>query len=72
VKRAGEIEGRSLSDFVVTAARQAAENAFVQTDMIALPYADQLRFVQALMDTPPLAPAVERAIDRYRRMAGPT
>ena len=71
LKRAAEIEGRSLSDFVVTAARHAAEKTVVQSDMITLSYADQLRFAQALIDPPPLAPAMERAIDRYKRMAGP-
>jgi uncharacterized protein (DUF1778 family) len=70
LKRAAEIEGRSLSDFVVTAARQAAEKAVVQADMITLSYEDQLRFAQALIDPPPLAPPMERAIDRYKRMAG--
>lgn len=72
LKRAAEIEGRSLSDFVVTAARQAAEKAVVQADVITLTYKDQLRFAQALIDPPPLAPALERAIDRYKRMAAPT
>ncbi|MGB5734118.1 MAG: DUF1778 domain-containing protein [Thiohalocapsa sp.] len=70
LKRAAEIEGRSLSDFVVTAARQAAEKAVVQADIITLSYEDQLRFAQALIDPPPLAPAMERAIDRYKRMPG--
>lgn len=70
LKRAAEIEGRSLSDFVVTAARQAAEKAVVQADVITLAYEDQLRFAQALIDAPPLAPALERAIDRYKYMTG--
>lgn len=71
LKRAAEIEGRSLSDFVVAAARQAAEKAVVQADLITLSYEDQLRFAQALIDPPPLAPAFERAIDRCKRMTGP-
>ena len=71
LKRAAEIEGRSLSDFVVTAARQAAEKTVVQADVITLSYEDQLRFAQALIDPPPLASAMERAIDRYKRTTGP-
>ena len=71
LKRAAEIEGRSLSDFVVTAARQAAEKTVVQADVISLSYADQLRFAEALIDPPPLAPALERAIDRYQRATEP-
>jgi uncharacterized protein (DUF1778 family) len=71
LKRAAEIDGRSLSDFVVTAARQAAEKTVVQADVITLSYEDQLRFAQALIDPPPLTPAMECAIDRYKRLAGP-
>jgi uncharacterized protein (DUF1778 family) len=71
LKRAAEIEGRSLSDFVVSAARVAAEKAVVQTDAIVLSDADQLRFAQALINPPPLAPAMERAIDRHKRMTRP-
>jgi len=56
---------------VVTAARQAAEKTVVQADVITLSYEDQLRFAQALIDPPPLTPAMERAIDRYKRMVGP-
>ena len=71
LKRAAEIEGRSLSDFVVTAALQAAEKTVVQADVISLSCQDQLRFAQALIDPPQLAPAMERAIDRYKRTMGP-
>lgn len=71
LKRAAEIEGRSLSDFVVTAARQAAEKTVVQADVIELSYQDQLRFAQVLIDPPPLAPAMERAVERYKRMTEP-
>jgi uncharacterized protein (DUF1778 family) len=71
LKRAAEIEGRSLSDFVVTAARQAAEKTVVQADVITLSCDGQLRFAQALIEQPPLTPAMERAIDRYKRTADP-
>lgn len=69
LKRAAEIEGRSLSDFVITAARKAAEKTVVQADMITLSYDDQLRFELALIDPPPLAPAMERSIDCYKCVA---
>jgi uncharacterized protein (DUF1778 family) len=70
LKRAAEIEGRSLTDFVVAAARQAAEKTIVQADVISLSHEDQLRFAQALIEPPPLAPALERAIARYQRSKG--
>jgi uncharacterized protein (DUF1778 family) len=71
LKRAAEIQGRSLSDFVVSAARHAAEKAIEQTDMIRLSRADQERFAAALLDPPPLAPAMERAIQRHKELVGP-
>jgi uncharacterized protein (DUF1778 family) len=70
LKRAAEIKGRSLTDFVVAAARQAAEKTIVQADVISLSHEDQLRFTQALIEPPPLAPALERAIARYQRSKG--
>ncbi|WP_058556032.1 DUF1778 domain-containing protein [Thiohalocapsa sp. ML1] len=70
LKRAAEIEGRSLTDFVVAAARQAAEKTIVQADVISLSREDQLRFARALIEPPPLAPALERAIARYQRSTG--
>jgi hypothetical protein len=36
VKRAAEIEGRSVCDFVVTAARQAAQRTFAETQVFHL------------------------------------
>ncbi len=71
LKRAAEIQGRSVSDFVVSAARRAAMKTIEQTDMIRLSQADQERFVAALMEPTPLAPAMERAIRRHKELVGP-
>lgn len=57
--------------FVVTAARQAAEQAIVQADIISLSCNDQERFTQTLIDPAPLAPAMECAMDRYESVIGP-
>lgn len=61
VKRAAEIQGRSLSDFVVTAAQEAAHKAIEETQIIRLSMEDQQRFVELLLNPPPLSPALERA-----------
>jgi uncharacterized protein (DUF1778 family) len=71
LKRAAEIQGRSVSDFVVSAARRAAMKTIEHTDMIRLSQADQERFVSALMEPAPLAPAMERAIRRHKELVGP-
>ncbi len=61
VKRAAELQGRSVSDFVVAAAHDAAHRMLEETTLIQLSVEDQQRFVDLLLDPPPLAPALERA-----------
>ena len=61
VKRAAEIEGRSVSDFVVAAAQAAANQTIEQTQLIRLAAEEQRRFVELLLDPPALNPAMERA-----------
>src|ERR1700736_21375 len=56
VKRAAEIQGRSLSDFVVAAAQEAAHRTIEETTLIRLSAKDQRRFVELLLDPPALAP----------------
>lgn len=68
VKRAAEIEGRSISDFVVDAARHAAERTIEETQIIRLSLADQRR-VAAILSAPPLASAgLDRAMDAHRAL----
>jgi len=71
VKRAAEIQGRSVSDFVVAAAEEAAHRTIEETQIIRLSVEDQRAFAEAILNPPPLAPAMERAIERYRRETTP-
>ena len=71
LKRAAEIEGRSLTDFVVAAASAAARKTIEDTEMIRLSIADQERFAEALINPPQLTPAMKRAITRHRSLFGP-
>jgi uncharacterized protein (DUF1778 family) len=68
VRRAAEIEGRTVSDFVVDAAQQAARKTIEDTHVIRLAAEDQLRFAQMLLDPAPLAPAMERARAAHARL----
>ncbi len=68
VKRAAELQGRSLSDFVVAAAQDAANRAIEETQIIRLSVEDQRAFAEAIRNPPPLAPAMERAIANHRRL----
>lgn len=61
VKRAAELQGRSVSDFVVAAAQEAAWRTIEETNLIRLSLDDQSRFVELLLNPPAPTPAMERA-----------
>jgi uncharacterized protein (DUF1778 family) len=68
VRRAAEIQGRSLSDFVVAAAQQAAERAIEETQIIRLAVDDQRSLAASILDAPKPAPALRRARQAHRRL----
>lgn len=68
VKRAAELQGRSVSDFIVAAAQEAAHRTIEETHLIRLSIEDQQRFVDLLLNPPPLAPALERARKAHSRL----
>ena len=68
VRRAEEIQGRSLSDFIVAAALQDAHRTIDEAQIIRLSVDDQNRFAQALLNPPPLAPAMKRAMQAHKRL----
>ena len=68
VKRAAEISGRSISDFVVEAARQAAERTIAETQIIRLSLAEQELVADLLSRPPKTSPALERAFESHRRL----
>ncbi|MDS4030949.1 MAG: DUF1778 domain-containing protein [Candidatus Contendobacter sp.] len=68
LKRAAELQGRTLTDFVVTAVQEAAQQAIEQAEVIRLSLADQECFARALLSPPPPNPALERAFARRRKL----
>ena len=68
VKRAAELQGRSVSDFIVSAAQDAARKAIEEAQIVRVSVEDQRAFVEAILNPPPLVPAMERAIARHARL----
>jgi len=68
VKRAAELQGRSVSDFIVAAAQHAALQAIDETSIIRLSLEDQRRFVELLLNPPPVSPALEGAREAHSRL----
>ena len=68
LKRAAELQGRTMTDFVIAAVQDAAQSAIEQAEVIRLSRADQECFVRALLSPPQPAPALERAFSHRRKL----
>ena len=68
LKHAANIQGRTMTDFVVAAVQQAAKQAIEQAEVIRLTMADQESFVNALLAPPKPTPALKRAFARRRKL----
>jgi uncharacterized protein (DUF1778 family) len=64
VRRAAEIQGRSVSDFVVAAAQDAARKTVAEVEVIRLSREAQEQFVSMLLNPPPPSEALLRALER--------
>ncbi len=71
VQRAAEIQGRSVSEFMVAAAKRAAQKAIEETCTIRLSVEDQRRFVELLLNPPKPSPTILRAQDAHEKLIGP-
>lgn len=65
LKRAAELDGRSVTDFVVSAVQEAAERRIEQAHMIRLSLADQTAFAESLLNPPEPTPALQRSFRRH-------
>lgn len=68
LKRAAELQGRPVTDFVVSAVQDAAQRAIEQAEVIRLSLADQECFAQALLSPPKPPLALERAFTRRSKL----
>lgn len=68
VKRAAELQGRSVSDFIVAAAQEAAARAIEETQIIRLAVEDQRAFAAAVLSPPPPSASLVRAAEAYRTL----
>lgn len=68
VRRAAELQGRSISDFLVAAALKDAQQTIEDAQIIRLSVDDQQRFAKLLLNPPPLAPSIKRALKARQRL----
>jgi len=65
VRRAAEMQGRSISDFVVAAAQDAARKTIAEVEVIRLSREAQEQFVAMLLDPAPPTEAFLRSLERH-------
>lgn len=67
LKRVAELQGCTMTDFVVSALQDAAQLAIEQTSVIRLSLADQECFAKALLSPPQQSAALKRAFSGRSR-----
>jgi len=70
LKRASEIQGRTLTDFVVAAADEAACRAIEQTEIIRLSIEGQRQIAEAILNPPAPNKTLKKAARRHRELFG--
>jgi uncharacterized protein (DUF1778 family) len=70
LQRAAALSGRTLSEFVVVSAQEAANKVLQEHSTIQLSRSEQLAFVTALLDPPKPSARLRRAAAAYRRQMG--
>lgn len=70
VQRAAELQGSSVSEFVVSAAEKEARRALEEASMMRLSVEDQRRFVVLLLNPPEPTPTLARARAAHEALIG--
>jgi uncharacterized protein (DUF1778 family) len=70
IERAAALQGRTVTDFVLTSVQDAARRAFEQYRQRALSLRDSEAFIDALLNPRPVNDRLRDTVRRYRARAG--
>ncbi len=70
LKRAAEIQGRTVTDFVVEAALSAATKTIEESHIVRLSLEGQRAFAEALLNPPEPNEALKKAFERHEKLFG--
>lgn len=70
IERAAALQGRSVTDFVLTSVQDAARRAIEEHSQLALSVRDSEAFVDALLNPQPVNDRLRETVRRYRERAG--
>ena len=67
-QQAANIQGRTLTDFMISSLEEVASRTIKQYQMMELSLADQQAFVNALLKPPKPSAQLQRAVKRYKKL----
>lgn len=70
LQQAADLSGRSLSDFLVSSAQEAAEKTIREHRIVTLTAEESLRFATAILDPAPPNEALRAAFQKPRTVRG--
>jgi len=70
IERAAALQGRTVTDFVLTSVQDAARRAIEEHHQLALSIRDSEAFVDALLNPKPINDRLRDTVRRYRERAG--
>jgi len=70
IERAAALQGRTVTDFVLTSVQDAARRAIEEHHHLALSMRDSEAFVDALLNPQPVNDRLRETVRRYREQAG--
>jgi uncharacterized protein (DUF1778 family) len=69
-QKAASIQGRTLTDFVVHSAVEAATRTVRENEFVELSRRDRIAFVEALLNPPAPNPRLQEAMRRHDQLLG--
>jgi uncharacterized protein (DUF1778 family) len=70
IERAAALQGRTVTDFVLTSVQDAARRAIEEHNQLTLSVRDSEAFVDALLNPKPVNDRLRDTVRRYRERAG--
>ena len=70
IERAAALQGRTVTDFVLTSVQEAARRAIEEHQRLDLSVRDSQAFVDALINPRPVSDRLRDTVRRYRRATG--
>jgi uncharacterized protein (DUF1778 family) len=70
IERAAALQGRSVTDFVLTSVQEAARRAIQEQQQLDLSVRDSEAFVDAMLHPQPLNDRLRETVRRYRETTG--